>query len=232
MGQYYIPTFIFDSGDIRTLYSHDFDNGLKLMEHSYIGNEFVNAALILIQDQPLQIAWIGDYSDDPYEDLYAQAIPKSEFMRYYEAAWGEERKSKKHLIPPHEFDNRQLQSICTLRTDRKYIVNHSKRQYIHLGAYIARNQWLEKGCYVEGKYHENEEYFMCVHPLPLLTACGNDRGGGDYHSEYPDYDMVGLWAFDLIEYTKTTPLGYDEVMFGFSEKAETPPILAELPDVV
>ena len=33
MGQYYIPTLIAGDGTVRTLYSHQYDNGLKLMEH-------------------------------------------------------------------------------------------------------------------------------------------------------------------------------------------------------
>ena len=41
MGQYYQPLLIDDSGSMITAYSHDFDNGLKLMEHSWIGNNFV-----------------------------------------------------------------------------------------------------------------------------------------------------------------------------------------------
>ena len=45
MGQYYMPTLIAEDGTVSTLYSHQYDNGLKLMEHSYIGNKFVNAVL-------------------------------------------------------------------------------------------------------------------------------------------------------------------------------------------
>lgn len=69
MGQYYTPVFMDNQGEICTLYAHDFDNGLKLMEHSYIGNDFVNAALILLLNKPSSVAWIGDYSDNPYEGL-------------------------------------------------------------------------------------------------------------------------------------------------------------------
>lgn len=43
MGQYYMPTLISQDGTIHSLYSHFYGNGLKLMEHSYIGNDFVNA---------------------------------------------------------------------------------------------------------------------------------------------------------------------------------------------
>ena len=49
MGQYYKPTILKDrkvknkSDIVVWFYSHNYDNGLKLMEHSYKGNNFVNA---------------------------------------------------------------------------------------------------------------------------------------------------------------------------------------------
>lgn len=45
MGQYYMPTLIAEDGAVSTLYSHQYDNDLKLMEHSYIRNNFVNAMI-------------------------------------------------------------------------------------------------------------------------------------------------------------------------------------------
>ena len=45
MGQYFKPVII-DKKDskkvVASLHAHDFFNGLKLMEHSYVGNNFVN----------------------------------------------------------------------------------------------------------------------------------------------------------------------------------------------
>ena len=43
MGQYYTP-IIKRGNKMRRVYSHDFHNGLKLTEHSYVGNNFVNIA--------------------------------------------------------------------------------------------------------------------------------------------------------------------------------------------
>ena len=42
MGQYYIPIIKRNNGTFETYDSHDYDNGLKLMEHSYVGNSFVD----------------------------------------------------------------------------------------------------------------------------------------------------------------------------------------------
>lgn len=52
-----------------------------------------------------------------------------------------------------------------------------------------------------------------VHPLPLLTAEGNGRGGGDYHEQNPDIELVGTWARDSISKLIGSSLeyvGYEE----------------------
>ena len=43
MGQYYKPVLLEDYSDTPFLsfYSHDYGNGSKLMEHSWVGNDFV-----------------------------------------------------------------------------------------------------------------------------------------------------------------------------------------------
>lgn len=63
----------------------------------------------------------------------------------------------------------------------KILVNHDKREFIDCNYYkkeaIGKDGW-------------------CTHPLPILTACGNGQGGGDYSGT--DMDNVGYWAGDLI----------------------------------
>lgn len=54
-----------------------------------------------------------------------------------------------------------------------YIVNHSKKEYLDKRKLSSR-----------------------IHPLPLLTAEGNGRGGGDYHGS--NQHFVGTWARDII----------------------------------
>ena len=68
MGQYYKPILIAEDGHVCTACSHDFDNGLKLMEHSWIGNNFVNVILAQIRSNPKRIVWMGDYAIDVIED--------------------------------------------------------------------------------------------------------------------------------------------------------------------
>jgi hypothetical protein len=59
-----------------------------------------------------------------------------------------------------------------------YIVNHTKK------VYVKKN---EHG----------------LHPLSILTAEGNGRGGGDYDG--PNIDLVGTWARDVISMENEAP---------------------------
>ena len=207
MGQYYYPTMIDEEGNITWVYTHDYHNGLKLMEHSYIGNSVMNAVFGQIKDHPLRIAWMGDYSDEEQDDPYEHKLPRSEFMRVYEAVYGNEYSKHKIRPDPMVFD---------LTSTGWYLINHTQRVYVSLDAYAARNKW--KDCWKNWETGDIEEFDMCVNPLPLLCACGNDRGCGDYHAGYPDYNKVGTWAFDKIELSRTKPVKYLEVMYSFTEQ--------------
>lgn len=75
----------------------------------------------------------------------------------------------------------------------KYLLNMTKKVYLDFDLYIAKcdsDSW-------------------CVHPLSLLTAVGNGRGGGDYHDEYPDAYLVGSWAGDELKVVDKVPAGYE-----------------------
>ena len=47
------------------------------------------------------------------------------------------------------------------------------------------------------------------HPIPLLTAVGNGRGGGDY--EGTNMAEIGIWAGDLLETQDARPNGYANI---------------------
>lgn len=65
MGQYYLPIALDKRGAIKAWwYSHNYDNGLKLMEHSYIGNMLCNAVERFLIDNPTRLVWAGDYADN------------------------------------------------------------------------------------------------------------------------------------------------------------------------
>ena len=232
MGQYYHPTIMGKRYGVHGwLYSHEYNNGLKLMEHSYLGNDFVNAVLRKINHQPMRIAWMGDYAESPYIDKdapdtpdnphmaiepYMRKLPKADFMRIWQSVYGEvedgqrlkAKAPKIHPEPLEGFDSPD-------RFDGWYLINHSANEYVDLGKFQKENGWVESWTDRDG---QKVSYWMAVHPLPLLTACGNNRGGGDYHEKYPDYDLVGIWAFDLIEFASYKPVGFTERIVKFKEE--------------
>lgn len=210
MGQYYTPTIISADGVVKTLCSHEFGSGSKLMEHSWIGNEFVNAVYSRIYKQRAAVAWIGDYSDDSKKDYedgeepFTLTLSHKDFIRYYKIAMSE---NKKHMTHPDEFTDTDF-NILTHQTKGMYLVNHTHSRYLDLTKYIKRCRYKED---------PKEKYYWCVNPLPLLTACGNGRGGGDYHKVHPCYKDVGAWAFHTLEYTDEVPDSYVEAVYSFSE---------------
>jgi hypothetical protein len=70
MGQYFKPISIEKNEHV---YSHDYSNGLKLMEHSWVGNHFVAAVEGLIAKGGRwygdRIVWAGDYADPEVPEI-------------------------------------------------------------------------------------------------------------------------------------------------------------------
>jgi len=166
MGQYYLIVILGEKSDksnksdkeyIRTYLDPTmYINGMKLTEHSYIGNNFMKIVENLIGPLGMfhksRIVWAGDYAD----------------------------------AEPNSHSN--LNGMCRTNTpfvynepvvSYTYIVNHTKKVYIKKNAR------------------------MNLHPLPILTAEGNGRGGGDYEGQ--NMDLVGTWARDVISMENEAP---------------------------
>jgi hypothetical protein len=204
MGQYYRPILIAPDGRVLTLRPQAFDDLSKLTEHSWIYNEFVGAVCSLIYKSPKRVAWIGDYAYQEYEECdeaYTKAMPFDEFRKFYDVAWGESDNDLSASL----FSKRDF---ATLSSDTKgmFLVNHSRRVRIDMTAYIRENT-------VRGGDWDG----WCANPLPLLTACGNGRGGGDFRKGSVGYENIGIWAFDRLEYTDAVPADYDTVAYCFNE---------------
>jgi len=191
MGQYYRPTIVTPDGRILLLDPYDFNNGAKLTEHSWIGNDLVNAASSLILNSPKQVAWIGDYSNDDYEicdEEYTKVYSFNQFINYYDAAWGENPKVISHKL----FSKPDLTMLDYGNTNWR-LINHDKHIYINLDVFTIEN--TTRGGLWDG---------WCMNPLPLLTACGNGRGGGDYGEDYVGYANIGSWAFNHLDHGLST----------------------------
>lgn len=179
MGQYYRPVILADNKKtvLTFLSSYDYGNGAKLMEHSYIGNSLVSAFETLIQDKPQRVVWGGDYADEC----------KNRKSNVYDRC--------KDKLKSEQIDSKPI-------TEPKYIINHSKKEYVDKGLVKKMTASWSDG--------------MRIHPLPLLTCEGNGRGGGDYRSD-KDENKIGSWARDLISVSNTKPKGFQSVRVYFDE---------------
>lgn len=208
MGQYYMPIIIGEDGVVKSVYSRDYGSGMKLMEHSYLGNDFVNAVSSLIWNTPAKVAWIGDYSDDYDGSTYESKMPEEKFKDWYNVAWGDQEAETRVHPSTDEHD---------MDTPGLYLVNHTLGVYIDLDEFKLLNRWQEKGDWKNEAYDETMTSTWCINPMPLLTACGNGRGCGDYYDCYPDFGKIGSWAFDTLEITDEKP-SMEPVMFTFTEQ--------------
>lgn len=167
MGQYYTP-IIQRKNKYEGFYAHHYNNGLKLMEHSYIGNSFVETVAKELLHNKGRLAWVGDYAEpeDVKNELASNFIEK-------EREFGNTNKYSKPIVVN---DNEN----CVLLL----LINHSKKVFVDMRKYL--------------RLAKEDEMGLIVHPLPLLTAIGNGKGGGDYHAN-TCREMIGSWACDEIE---------------------------------
>lgn len=73
MGQYYSAITVDSNGNttnyslqndkFRTTDDYNYYNGVKLMEHSWVGNSFTDAFSKMLYHNPMTVAWVGDYAN-------------------------------------------------------------------------------------------------------------------------------------------------------------------------
>lgn len=187
MGQYYQVVIGSKSGwNKKVYYPLNFDDGLKLMEHSYIDTDFCKKIHSLIYKNPRRVIWVGDYANEKSDTYYfisnrsREEIPKS--IPKYSFVWGKSMSRKNNDTELAGGDIDYIHS---------YLVNHTLRGYIDLNKYYE---------------HSKVNLWGVIDPLPILTAVGNGRGGGDYSGT--NENRVGTWRWHLISIEDTPPDGY------------------------
>ena len=203
MGQYYYPTILREKNKrfySEEFYSHDYNSGLKLTEHSYCGNHFVETVMAQLLNNPGRLAWIGDYHEEGDFAELNPGLPKTIEKRFYKHYESEHDccagNHVSHYSKPEEVKERQ----------GRFILNHDKKCYIDMVEYEKNNLT----CTEDDDWH--------FHPIPLLTAVGNGRGGGDFHGI--GEEDVGCWAGDLLEVRNAKPNGYRDVTEDFQFQEE------------
>lgn len=223
-----------------TFNSWAFSNGAKLVESCYVHNHYVEAIANLLATTYYgsQFVFCGDYADtlrtkgkngmaiinyrldaDACKEIRTKLqgiLPENDFSHLMEESYN------KVVIPYDETLWNELTEISVVGVDYelnlyeeaceweskheaevaefaktkveydlyKYIVNFDKKEYVEIPEY-------------------EEDEWNC-HPLTLLCAEGNGRGGGDYHEQRDPatndpidngFKYVGRWAFDHIGVT-------------------------------
>lgn len=209
MGQYYHPINI-DKQEY--VYSHDFNNGLKLMEHSWIGNNFMEAVETLLSKgnnwYKTRLVWAGDYMDNGiFIEEFKDSIDREKVKEHYEANDDESIEkiiSELSLYSLCDMNFRQIPheecgSMTT--TNHNFIVNYTTNEYID-----------KRFCPIMETSSEGVTWV--IHPLSLMTSSGNGRGGGDFRGEN---DYVGQWAGHVIAMEEEVPDGFKEIVPCFME---------------
>ena len=123
MGQYYKAIIL--GGQKLTgfeeilgwLTSYDYDNGAKLMEHSWIGNAFVQAVEDIISDKgpfyKKRLVWSGDYAFNE-EHLNENLFNLCSKLEHDEK---NQDNNNKIVVKPSD-------------TTYRYVLNHSKKLYV------------------------------------------------------------------------------------------------------
>ena len=198
MGQYYKPVILGEKTEENHetvkawMYSHEYDNRLKLMEHSYQGNNFVSTFEKQLSRKgdyhKSRVVWSGDYADN-----------EPDLKIIYEG--------KEH--------NANLYSLCNCENEIKpkvsktdtypYILNHTKKLFVDKNKVPEIKDW-------EGAK---------IHPLPLLTCEGNGRGGGDFRGDEKGIvgswarDVISVEKTNPLVTTDT--MDYKEIIFDLDE---------------
>lgn len=190
MGQYYRPIL----GDAYGLNCMVFDRSVddkytlaKLMEHSWWLNPFVNSFAAQIYNCKSRVCWVGDYADEPNDFKFTKN--SAFYVPNYKEVWGD----RVNLLKSHSTD---------FTLDGKFLLNHDTKEFLDLDEY---------------KETSKDKYGWTIHPLPLLTSVGNDRGGGDFHKGNIGYEFVGIWAWQLISIADNIPANFKPVTIIFKE---------------
>ena len=207
MGQYYKAIIL--NEDKKTIKAHatswDYQSGSKLMEHSWMLNDFVARVEIELLNNPQILVWAGDYADPEVDDkgniIKGTYESTSGEMKEYDISLYDMCKDKDELKQGDVFTLLEKKEVKA-SAKRRYILNHDTKQFVD-----------------KNKMPEDKDGWK-IHPLPLLVADGNNRGGGDYRENQADFDKVGIWKRNTISIvTRKTdiPKDFKEISVQFNE---------------
>ena len=112
MGQYYKAYLKKDNEEIVL----EPGGGMKLTEHSWIGNPLTDTVSHLLYKNKMQLAWVGDYAKDLADE--AKRIPDE----IYKKCWG--KNAKESRMKNNIFEDFDYKG--------KFLINDTKKEYLSL----------------------------------------------------------------------------------------------------
>lgn len=162
---------------------------------TYLDGEYQMAKL-------MEQSWLGNYYVDTIASMFYKKKGRVAWVGdyaddspYYKQVWNDDEKV---------ISEEGLKRV-KFTLDNKFLCNHDRKIYVDIEEYKKASAFGKDGGWI-------------IHPLPLLTAQGNGRGGGDYYSEYPNFDKVGEWAMEVISIEDKIPEGYEKYDIFFKEE--------------
>ena len=198
MGQYYK----FINVDKREICDRNLGM-MKLMEHSYLYNNYCSDILFLLNTdwKNDRVIHVGDYAEPDDGTTTQEIIEQIQDELKVESVY-------------NEADNYLEKQINEEILEIRYVYNHDKKEYVDL--YKQPIQYFD----IEGSTISVTK----INSFALLVACGNGLGGGDYvyHAKINE-EKVGSWAGDRFESSTTFLDKYKEytensLMFNEIEK--------------
>lgn len=178
----------------------DFNQGAKLMEFSWIGNNFVSLFESLINKEhgmfagyPIIVA--GDYADEE-PNTY-----KKEKLNLYTLCCEFGQRLTKKFFNAHNIEPKHY----------RYVINEDKGLFIDTERMKVINTTEYDGITIKWQ----------VHPLTILCCDGNGRGNGDLNSDTnPNKRQIGAWRRNVVVVSDNRPdeTKYREVFYDFREK--------------
>lgn len=191
VGQYYMAVLGEADGSKRKVFNRSVDGEYtmaKLLEHSWWENPFVNSFSARLYKHKSRVAWVGDYANEPDDFKFANC--SAAYIPCYKEVWRE------------GVETRGIRSV-DFKLDNKFLLNHDTKQFVNLNEYKAASA---------------DRHGWVIHPIPLLTAVGNDRGSGDFHEGGVGYEYVGTWAWQQISIDSKAPKRFEEFKLAFKER--------------
>jgi hypothetical protein len=163
MGQYYLCIFLAEDGKyIRAFVSpHNYNNGAKLVEHSYNGNPFMDAVEFMLSPQGMfyksRLVWAGDYADpeNSGDNLYTMA---------------------------HQAEDKLI--VIQKKTECRFILNHTKMLFINKDTLGDIHPLSLLTCEGNGRgggdYHGSDEALCGSWARDVISLESSDHGYTEY----------------------------------------------------